>query len=107
MAIKPIDFQVMIPRTMEAAKVSNDETHRHHSMLQQQASATKHKAEESLKTVYARTQAQDARIQEKQKGNGQNSGKKKKENQNSEESDDSGKNRLNKGFKTSTIDIKI
>lgn len=106
MSIKPVDFQVMIPRTMEAAKISNDEAQRNMASMQQQTSATKHKAEDSLKQVYSREQAQNARIKEKQKDNRQNSSKRKNDGNHSSEIDES-KSTLNNDIKTSTIDIKI
>lgn len=107
MAIKPIDFQVMIPRTLEAAKVSNDEAQKNHLLHQQQAAATRNKAEDSLKQVYSRSQAEHARILEKQRENSQKERKKKKNSQNQDENEDSGKGRLNKDIRTNTIDIKI
>lgn len=108
LAIKPVDFQVMIPRTMEASRVINDETQRNQAMQYQQAANVQHRAEDSLKHVYARPQAQDARINEKQKDSRQNGGNKKKKNgRNVEENESAGKNRLNNGIRTSTIDIKI
>lgn len=107
MSIKPVDFQVMIPRTTEAAKVSNDQTQRNLVNQQQQASATQHRAEDSLKQVYSRTQAQNARITEKQKENSKNDGKRKKEGNKSDENKDNGHSRLKHEIGTSTIDIKI
>lgn len=107
MSIKPVDFQVMLPRTMEAAKVSNDMTQRHITAQQQQVSATLHKAEDSLKQVYSRMEAQDVRIAEKQKENRQKDGKKKKDGSHSGESGNNGNSSLNNDIKTSTIDIKV
>jgi len=107
MAIKPVDFQVMIPRTMEAAKVSNDEMQRNHAMQQQKAAATQHRAEDSLKTVYARSQAQDARISEKQREKGQKDRKQRKNEKSAEAEEDREKKNLNNSIRTSTIDIKI
>ncbi len=107
MPIKPVDFQVMMPRTLEAAKVSNDLAQKNHLFQQQQAAATQNKAEDSLRQVYSRTQAEHARINEKQRENSQEGRKKKKKGQNGQENKDIENNRLNKELKTSTIDIKI
>lgn len=107
MPIKPVDFQVMIPRTLEAAKVSNDEAQKNHLLQQQQAAATQHKAEDSLRQVYSRSQAEHARITDKQREDRQKDRKKKKNGQNNEEIDNGQKNMLNKDIRTSTIDIKI
>ncbi len=107
MPIKPVDFQVMIPRTLDAAKVSNDLAQKNHLLQQQQAAATQHKAEDSLRQVYSRSQAEHAHITEKQRENRRNDREKKKKGQTGQESDENENNRLNKEYKTSTIDIKI
>jgi hypothetical protein len=106
MAIKPVDFQVMIPRTMEASKISNDELQRNQSLQYQLAAAGQQEAEDSLKQVVSRPQAQNVRIAEKQSERRQGGGKKKKQGQNP--SDDSKrKERLRKEPGSSIIDIKI
>ena len=107
MSIKPIDLQVMIPRATEVAKANNEENQRNLSAQQQQASATKHKAEDSIKQVYAREQAQNTRIAQRQKENRQNDGKKKKEPGKNGQDQENSRSSLNKDIKTSTIDIKI
>lgn len=106
MAIKPVDFQVMIPRTMEASKVNNDESQRNQSLQYQLAAAGQQEAENSLKQVVSRPQAQNAKINERQNDRRQNGGKKKKQGQNSSE-DNKRKERLNKETGSSIIDIKI
>ena len=107
MSIKPVDFQIAIPRTMEAAKAVNDEIQRGLSNQQQQAAMTQNKAEDSLKQVYSRSQAQDVRIAEKQKENrsGNRKGKKSGGKTDENEADDSGK--MKRPYSNSTIDIKI
>lgn len=107
MSIKPVDFQVMLPRTMEAAKLSNDETQRNLTAQQQQASATQHRAEDSLKQVYSRAHAHDVRISEKQKENRRNDKKKGKDGSHFDESEENSRSRFNKEIKTSTIDLKV
>ncbi len=107
MSIKPVDFQVMLPRTMEVAKLSNDEVHRNLTAQQQQVTATQHKAEDSLKQVYSRAQAQDVRISEKQKENRRNGRKKEEDGGRSGEKDEKSRSGLEKEMITSTIDIKI
>ncbi len=106
MPIKPIDFQIMVPRTMDAAKITNDEAHKNQALLQQQATATQHKADNTLKTVYSRSQAQNVRITEKQRDAGQNKKKKKDGQEREATADDSG-NKPARPIRTSTIDIKI
>lgn len=106
MPIKPIDFQIMVPRAIEAAKISNDEAQRNQALLQQQTSATQHKADDTLKTVYSRSKTQDVSITEKQRDDRQNK-KKKKGSQDSEDTEENGKSKPVREIKTSTIDIKI
>lgn len=103
MSIKPIDFQVMIPRTSEVSKISSDETHKSLALQQQQASSTQHKAENSLKQVYSQSRPQGAKITEKQKDNR----KDKKEGKKKEQSGNSESKILNSSIQTSTIDIKV
>lgn len=79
MSIKPVDFQVLIPRSMEAAKMTNDEVQRNQLNQQQQAHATQHKAEDSVKLVYSRDRAQNAKITEKQNENRKDKDKRKKD----------------------------
>lgn len=106
MPVKPIDFQIMVPRAMDAAKISNDEAHRNQALLQQQAAATQHKADDTLKTVYSRSQAQNVRIAEKQKEDGQDR-KKKKDGQAREDTQEKSRPNPVRDIKSCTIDIKI
>ena len=106
MSIKPVDFQVMIPRTMEVAKIANDEAQRSMAGQQQQAAASQHKAEDSLKQVYSRAHAQEARIMEKQKEDRKKDGKKKKEGS-KPDSPENGRRKEFRSSSGSTIDIKI
>ena len=107
MSVKPVDFQVMIPRTIDAAKVRSDELQKNHTLAQQQAAALNEKAEGSLKQVYSRSETQEARINEKQKENSQQNEKRKKGDKNKDKSDDMDGNKQGKAIRTSTIDIKI
>jgi len=106
MAIKPVDFQVLIPRAMEAAKASNDVNHKNITAQQQQAAAAQHRAEGSLKQVYSRTQPQSAHVDEKQKENSRKDGKGKRSGSQSNGSEENDHDKPNEII-TSTIDIKI
>jgi hypothetical protein len=106
MAIKPVDFQVMIPRTMEAAKASNDVNQRNITAQQQQTAATQHRAEGSLKQVYSRAQPQSAHVDEKQKENSKKDGKGKRSGSQPNGREENDHDKLNEII-TSTIDIKI
>lgn len=107
MPIKPIDFQVMMPRTLDAAKEASDAMQRNHGLQQQQASSINRDADESLKQVYAKSQAESARIMEKQRGNQQGEGRKEKDGRDTKEKQVQDNKRLKKDISTSTIDIKI
>lgn len=106
MSIKPIDFQVMLPKTSEASNLYNDRQHRHNALQQQQAITVQNKAENSLKQVNAQDKAHEGKIKEKQEKNGNKKRDGKKGNTGS------GKDsRENKDFhstvRTSTIDIRL
>ena len=79
MSIKPMDFQVMFPKTSELAKTFNDETNKNQAINQQQASSNQERIDNSLKQVVARENVQKGRITEKQENDNtkQNSKKKK------------------------------
>jgi hypothetical protein len=104
MSIKPVDLQVMIPRTMEVSKAVSDTSQKNQAMLQHQTSSTQNKVDNSLKQVYSHDNAHGVKISERQKNN-QKNGKKE------EEKKGKGGNKENKdsntAFKTTTIDIKI
>jgi TolA-binding protein len=101
MSIKPVDFQVIIPKATEASKVSNDMAQRNLA-AQQQIAAMQQKIDSSLSQVYSRTKPQNAKINEKQKEDSRDGERKKKG-----KSDDKEDKSLNKAIQTSTIDIKI
>lgn len=104
MSIKPVDFQVMLPRTMEVAKVHNEVEHKNQALLKQQASLIQHKAENNLKQVYTQENAQEARIREKQE-------KERRERKKEDKKKKQGENKSNidtkSGERTSTIDIRL
>ncbi|NJD02284.1 MAG: hypothetical protein FIA99_06740 [Ruminiclostridium sp.] len=102
MSIKPVDFQVMIPRTMEVSKFSNEEINKNNTMQQQLAATTQHLAENTLKQVYSQKRAQNARINGGQREKG-SSGKEQKKGKN----EDSGEKVQEKTMQTTTIDIKV
>ena len=106
MSIKPVDMQVMIPKTSEISRIRNDEQNRNLATSQQQASSTQDKVNVSLKQVYSQDKANEALIREKQEK--KEGGKEQEKKKNTEKKD---KNKdmksVDKTYKTSTIDIKI
>lgn len=102
MSIKPLDFQVMIPKTSEVSKIHNDEMNKNNTNLQQQATTVSHDAQKNLKQVNSREKAQEGKIRERQERNkkeGSSGGGEKEL-----EKKDKGKK---SGQKTSTIDIRL
>lgn len=99
MSIKPVDFQVMIPKASELSRIQETDHQKDNVLQQNQANSMQHKVDNSLKQVYSQNKAQEARITEKQE----------KQRENNKEGKKKGSNSKNKqaGIKTSTIDIKI
>lgn len=65
MSIKPIDFQVTVPRTADASKMSSDENQRSVIAHQQAASSVKDKVDKDLRQVEQKNTAQNIEIKEK------------------------------------------
>jgi hypothetical protein len=109
MSIKPVEFQVMIPRTVDVAKMRNDELQKNAAMAQQQSAAVQNKAEDSVRQVYSRSKTEEVRINDKQRENSRQEEDERK----GKKQNDPGKNKGKSGTKyrstlqTSTIDIKI
>lgn len=109
MPIKPVDFQVAIPRTTEASRISSNDANKNVNIQQQTAETLRDKSEISLKQVYSRQKPEDAGIREKQRDN--------RERGHKEDGGNGTKNRhqeeaghsksLNGHYPASTIDIKI
>lgn len=93
MSIKPMDFQVMFPKTSELAKTYSDEANKNQAVTQQQAEVNRERIDSSLKQVVARENVQHGRVNEKQEKNDNNQNDKKKKQKNTRS--------------TPTIDIKI
>jgi len=106
MSIKPVDFQISIPRTVEVSKVKGDENNKELAQQQAQASSTQSKVDNSMKQVQKRNQAEEARIREKQeKEEKRRQGKGQEDSNKDENNQDSAKYVIKQ--KTSTFDVKI
>lgn len=101
MSIKPIDFQVQIPKTNEVAKIQSESRHKNELIEQQQAAINRQTAQDSVNLVHSRDNAQQARINERQ-----NSKEKKEKGNKKKNNNNNGKSSV-KEEKTSTIDIRI
>jgi len=79
MSVKPIDFQVMIPKTSEISKIQKDEQNKGLAMEQQQTVVNQKKSEDNVNLVHYREEAQNAKINvEEEKEKNQNENKRKK-----------------------------
>ena len=96
MSIKPIDFQVMLPKAIEVSKVHSDEQHKNQAVQQQQTASTQHSADRNARQVHSQESVQEARIRERRE---RNQGKEKKKSK-----QDKGKN---SDENSSTIDIRL
>ena len=97
MSIKPIDLQVMLPRTNEVTKIHSEEQQRSQIQQQGQANLTKQKVDDSLRQVHSQDKAQEAKIREKQEKERQEKRKEKKKDKGSEDSNN----------QATTIDIRL
>ncbi|HOP91796.1 MAG TPA: hypothetical protein PLP24_00295 [Acetivibrio thermocellus] len=80
MSIKPIDFQMMIPKTAEISKIQNDQQQKSVVVNEQQTNITRQKFEENVNTVHAKENAEKVRIDSEQKKKKEERGRKKNPN---------------------------
>ena len=84
MFIRPVDYQILMPKVNEIAKVQNSEVQKQVVNIAQQVESTDQRTEEDVKTVHSQSEAQKTVITEREKGRNSNSGKQEK---NKEEKD--------------------
>jgi hypothetical protein len=65
MSIRPVDFQVMYPKSSELAKTYSDETNKNHAINQQLAEQNRDRIDNSLKQVVARENVHGGRVEKK------------------------------------------
>ncbi|WHH58964.1 hypothetical protein [Petroclostridium sp. X23] len=82
MTIKPIDFQMTIPKTPEISKIQNEDNQRSNLQHHQASLGMQQQAEHDLKKVNSTDKAFEGKIREKQKE--QRSGRNKKQSSNNE-----------------------
>ena len=101
MPVKPVDYQVMIPKMSEVSKISNDAQQKSLVLKQQDNVKLQEKIDNSLKQVYEKEDVQHGRIGEKQKKQEKDLSEKNKKKKNKE-------SRSNRAIKEqSGIDIRI
>ncbi|HHX18130.1 MAG TPA: hypothetical protein GX727_04640 [Clostridium sp.] len=100
MSIKPVDYQILIPKTSEISKIQNDNQHKNAAAQQQQNISNQHKAEDSVNLVHSQESPQKAAIREKEK-------EKKKKNSDKRSTGRKYKHKKDSENSTSTIDIRL
>jgi hypothetical protein len=106
MSIKPIHYQLSVPKAMEVAKTRSDEQIKELSQQQNQAAAIQHQAEDSIKHVHKKDEAEEARIREKQEREEQSEKKHQSNNSDNEKKDKSSPKNV-ETKKNSSFDVKI
>lgn len=105
MSIKPLDLQVMIPKTPELSKIHSEENNKVIVNQQNAVTSFQHQTEHQLKQVNSTDKAYEGKIKEKQK---EEKGQGKQKNSNREPKDKKRKQQeKRKDTKGSTIDILI
>ena len=106
MSIKPIHYQLSVPRAMEVSKTKSDEQLKELSQQQNQAAAIQHQADDSVKHVQKRDKVEEVRIREKQERE-EEAKKKHQSNDSENEKKDKAPQKDIEANKTSSIDVKI
>jgi len=75
MSIKPVDFQVILPRTAEVSKMSSEELYKQIAVQQHQSQLVQQKSELNTRQVHSQEKAYKVEIKEKQERNGKGSKK--------------------------------
>lgn len=65
MSIRPVDFQVMYPKSSEVAKTYSDETNKNQAINQQVAEQNRDRIDNNMKQVVSRENVHGGRIEEK------------------------------------------
>lgn len=102
MSIKPVDFQVIIPKTSEISKLSADKINKNHAAQQQQAEFNKLIVDKNHRQVYSKEGAQESRIHQRQ-GKNQDAEHSSKEKNKKKKQEDN----FDPTYNTNIIDIKI
>lgn len=104
MAIRPVDYQILMPKVNDVAKMQNAEQHKLMSQVQQQADNTQKRTDKDMKSVHKQSEAQKSVIAEKQKDRKKNKkqGENEKEENNKEKATNEAKPQTRR-----TIDIRL
>jgi hypothetical protein len=104
MSIRPVEFQVMIPKSPEVSRITNNEQQRVVVQQQQQSLSVQNNVNNSLKQVYSRDKANKVLIREKEREE-----KEKEKGKKQDKRNDHNEKRKNKTTDSDsrTIDIRI
>ncbi len=105
MDLKPVDFQVMVPKTTEISKIMKEQNQKDTSNKDTSLLGIKEQAEKDVKAVTSKQKTFKTVIKEKQEQN-KNSGKQKETKKEDEEKEEP-KKTISQDSKGSIIDIQI
>jgi len=101
MSIKPVEFQVMIPKTSEVSKINQDEKHKSHIIQQEQNLDIKNKTQSDLRQVNKKEKVNNMTVEDSLKKDQEKKKKDKKDKKNPNDPNDSN------DIYSSKIDIRI
>lgn len=107
MAIRPVDYQILMPKTNELARIQNEEQYKLTGHLQQKAESSNKKADQETESVHSQKEAQKTVINSEQKGRDgkrEKPGKNKKKDNENQADQNSLKSKFHKEH---TIDIRL
>lgn len=108
MAIRPVDYQILMPRVNETGKVQSETNQRMVGQAQQQADNAQKLADHDTKTVHSQEEAQRLTINHDEAGNsGQQEPQKKKKAKADKANKEADKDEILLPQERTTIDIRI
>ncbi len=108
MSIRPVDYQILMPKVNDVAKTLSEEQQRLSAQAQQNAKNSVKEADQDTRSVHTQSEAQKTVITEEKKRQSGNQGKKQDKKGETSEKDDSGNPReLKMPQERHTIDIRI
>jgi hypothetical protein len=108
MPIRPIDFQVMIPKTVDVSRIQANEQHSVHAALQSKLQSVEKQSEQNMRQVNNQKEVSEIYIRD---NNERNNKERKQNSENSREKLNKEKNSKSKPYggkmPCSTIDIRL
>ncbi|MDK2798553.1 MAG: hypothetical protein PWP27_123 [Clostridiales bacterium] len=110
MSIKPIDFQIAVPKTSEISKIQNEDNQKYYTNQQHVSSFVQEQANHAMKRVNATDKSYEGKIRDKNKEESKKHSSQKenrKERKEEQENDKDKKQNVSKPSKGNIIDIHI